>query len=206
MRWLILAVAAAGLSTAAISAAFDPRANQVIDKTRTTTATYSIYNWSRVTPPDGNATEGWAAEFHKGNLHRVETPHVRIIADCAAVMGTYRNVDTGETGTNAQVARVACGIAAAVPIHSTEWVARVNSRFGALDRIRVTDERNIRTYDVAGNGAIVNGSIADSDGTMRLDGVGTALLPTLPEEDIFSTESLQQSVVPEQYKQRPKRR
>jgi hypothetical protein len=187
-------------------AAFDERANQAIARSRTTTATYALYAWNRVSPPDENPREEWSAEFHKGNLHRVETPRTRLVADCAAVMGTYFEVDTGETGTNAQVARVACGISSARPIQSTEWLARVKSRFGSVDRIRVTDDKVIRTYEVADNGALVAGRIADLDGTLRVDNFALDLLATVPDGDIFSKESLQRSVVPEQYKQRPARR
>ena len=205
MRWAELAFVA-GLCGSTASAAFDQRADQAITRSRTTTATYALYAWNRVTPPDENPREEWAAEFHKGNLHRVETPQTRLVADCAAVMGTYLEVETGETGTNAQVARVACGISAARPIRSAEWITRVNSRFGPIDRIRVTDDKVIRTYDVADNGALVSGTISDLDGTLRLDNFALDLLSTLPSEDIFSKESLQRSVVPDQYKQRPARR
>src|SRR6185295_8788282 len=196
----LLVVAVSG---AAISAAFDQRADQAITRSRTTTATYALYIWYRVTKPDQNPTEEWSAEFHKGTLHRVETAHVRVVADCAAVMGTYLDVDSGETTTNAQAARVACGVSAAKPIRSTEWLGRSKSRFGPVDHIRVTDDESIRAYDVADNGALVGGSIADPDGTVRLKLLQVEMLATLPGEDIFSKESLQRSVVPEQYKQRP---
>ncbi len=205
MRWGVLALVA-GLCGSTAWAAFDQRADQAIMRSRTTTATYALYAWNHVTPADENPREEWAAEFHKGTLHRVETPRTRLVADCAAVMGTYFDVETGETGTNAQVARVACGISAARPIRSAEWIARVSSRFGPIDRIRVTDDKVIRTYDVADNGALVSGTISDLDGTLRLDNFALDLVSTLPSEDIFSKESLQRSVVPDQYKQRPARR
>jgi hypothetical protein len=205
MRWGTFGLIALACGSAA-SAAYDERAQQIISKTRTTTATYSLYSWGRITRPDENPTEEWAAEFNRWPMHRVETPRVRLVADCAAVMGTYFEVETGKSGTNAQVARAACGISGMKPIRSAEWTGRGKSRFGHVDRLRVTDDDNIRTYDIADNGAIVAGTIADLDGTMRLDSFALNLLSTLPSEDIFSMESLQRSVVPEQYKQRPSRR
>ena len=205
MRWGVLALAVGGLSCAAV-AAIDQRAQEVIERSRKTTATYSLYMWNKVDRPNEGPGEEWSAEFHKGTLHRVETKDVRVVADCAAVMGTYIDVNTGETSTNAQAARVACGISAATPIRSAEWIARVKSRFGPVDRIRVTDDKNIRTYDVTDDGALVGGMIADLDGTVRLEGIAAGLLSTLPEEDMFSKESLQRSVVPDQYRHRPARR
>jgi hypothetical protein len=208
MRWGVLGIfaAVAGLSTAAIAASFDPRANQAIERSRKTNATYSLYMWNRITKADENPTEEWSAEFHNGTLHRVETLHLRVVADCAAVMGSWLNVDTGETATNAQAARVACGISSAAPLRSDEFVSRGKSRFGPVDRIRVTDDEVIRTYDVADNGALVAATISDLNGTLRLENWAVDLRPTLPSEDIFSKESLQRSVVPDQYKQRPTRR
>ncbi len=71
---------------------------------------------------------------------------------------------------------------------------------GPAKRVMMTDPDNIRTYDVVNNGALIAATIADLDGTMRVDNSAVALLPSVPDGDIFSAESLRASVVPYQYK------
>ena len=58
----------------------DAGAAEVIDLTRTTSTTYSVYTWNRLTLPGAAPFEEWAAEFHDGHFHRVETPRDRIVA------------------------------------------------------------------------------------------------------------------------------
>jgi hypothetical protein len=181
----------------------DGRAEQLIAKSRATSATYSLYNWNVITKPDQPPKEEWAAEFNEGSRHRVETPRARIVADCAALNGTYLDLESGQTFSNSQIAKVACGISSTKPILSAKWLERISSRFGPLDRIKVTDDNVIRTYDIADNGVLVNATISDLDGTLQLKNWAVDLVPSLPENEIFSEASLARSVVPEKYKQRP---
>ena len=65
------------------------------ERTKRTRATYALYSWNWI---KGDGFEGgpqWSAEFHRGTLHRVETPRFRVVADCAAGTGAMIDVDSG---------------------------------------------------------------------------------------------------------------
>jgi hypothetical protein len=184
----------------------DPRAKTVFELTRNTRATYSNYVWNWVRGADGKRQGGgWSAEFHKGALHRVETPEVRVVADCEAGMGTIFFVSGGRSETRAQVANAACGINTNASIRRIEWVDTRDSPFGRVDRLRVVDDWNDRAYAVAESGALVASEIfsnqADSEHCVQNEAI--AILDSLPAEDIFSLKSLRRSVVPDQYRRAP---
>ena len=145
---------------------------------------------------------GWSAEFHRGTLHRVETPAVRIVADCAKMTAILLSLPDGKKSTDPNIAKAACGIATVEPLESTEWLGRHETDLGQVDRIRVTVSDTVRTYDVLDNGALVAATYADEDGTVHLENRTLALLDTAP-EDIFSEASLERSAVPEKFKAAP---
>ena len=117
--------------------------------------------------------------------------------------GAHLKLATGKTSTDEWVAKAACGINANRPILKSKFLGQVGTPFGPAQRIRMTDQDNIRTYDVVKSGALVAQTIADLDGTMRVENVATELLATVPEGDIFSETSLQSSAVADRYKERP---
>lgn len=171
-------------------------------KTRTTTDSYSVFMWNRITADGQEPVEEWSAEFHQGSLHRVETPRDQIIADCSAMTGTHLKVAKGVRSSDAWIAKAACGINANKPISSSEWLGRVDTKFGAVDRVKLVDGDNIRTYDVADSGALVGATIADLDGTLRLTSKAVELLPSVANERVFAPSSLGTSAVPDRYKTR----
>jgi hypothetical protein len=50
----------------------------VVDRTKSTRATYAIYTWIRISRLGQPPHEEWSAEFNSGALHRVETPRDRV--------------------------------------------------------------------------------------------------------------------------------
>ena len=177
-------------------------AAEVIDLTRQTSATYSVYTWNTIPRFGDDPIEEWAAEFHDGRYHRVETPRDRVVADCAAMTGTHRNLATGEVMRSPEIAKSACGVAANATIVSAREEAAGTGRFGAVWRIVVRDPRNERTYEVAANGAIVAATIKLHDGTLLLESRAFALLGDVP-PSIFSEASLRRSAVAAQYRRPP---
>jgi hypothetical protein len=187
------------------AAAIDPRAERVVERTRTTNATYARYAWNWVRDADGSSRQEWSAEFHRGTLHRVETPRLRVVADCAERTGSALDIETRESVEGPQVAAVACGIAARAAVESLEWLGARDSRFGPVDLVRLVDASDERIYAVDSHGALVAFEISPRDAASRvcLQGEAVATAPTLPEDDIFSTASLARSVVPEVYRVAP---
>lgn len=203
---LLLVVGAGSACAEEAGSQVDPRARPVFELTRETRATYSNYDWNWVRGGDGEKQEGgWSAEFHRGVLHRVETPAVRIVADCEAGTGTIFFVSEGRTETRDDVANAACGINTNASIIRIEWVDSRESRFGKVDRIRVVDDREDRSYAVNEAGALVAIEIFSnqSDSNHCVQNEAVAILDSLPEEDIFSPESLKRSVVPDRYRRAP---
>ncbi len=78
MRRLVAAgltvAAASGAAACASEVAIDEPEAALIARTRDTRATYSLISWSRIQRPGDSVVEEWAAEFHAGTRHRVETP------------------------------------------------------------------------------------------------------------------------------------
>ena len=204
----MIAVLAAILFGSSVPAAeplavVDPRA--VVERTRTTESTYALYAWNWVRDPDGSRRREWSAEFHSGTRHRVETPAVRIVADCAAHTGTALDVTSGESIEGPSVAAAACGISAHAPVRSLEWLGRRDSRFGPVDLLRLVDPENERTYAVSAEGILVAAEIFASDPQAAhcVQNEAVAVERTLPEGDFFSVESLARSVVADRYREPP---
>jgi hypothetical protein len=187
------------------SAGIDPRAQAAVERSRITTGTYALYNWQWARDPNGRPWPSWSAEFHHGNLHRVEMPYARVVADCAARTGTLLLVPTGERQTGEAIASSACGVASNAPVISLEWLGQREHRFGRLDMVRLVDPAQVRTYAIDRSGVLVAAEILPRDPSARdcLQNEALAIERTLPEGDIFSEASLDRIVTPERYRTAP---
>jgi hypothetical protein len=200
---------AATLAQAAPPPAADPsieRALPVLERTKTTRATYALYSWAWVEDADGGNRDGWLAEFHRGGLHRVETPDVRVVADCDAQTGTAVDVRSGERSTGRHFALIACGINTARPMREATWLGSGPSRFGPVDRLRIVDDEEERFYAVDRDGILVGAEIHTPGGGWCLQSEPLAVERSLPEGDLFSVVSLDRSFVPEHFRRAPERR
>ncbi len=190
-------------SPAVPSMALTGKVKAVVDRSKTTTATYATYSWNKIVR-DGHPVEEWAAEFHTGDFHRVETPRDRLVADCAAQTGIAREVATGKLFRGPGVARAACGINTNKPFLESEWQGLVQTPFGAADRLRLVDSDDVRTYDISPQGVILASTYAKKTGGSSLDARAVAVLPTLPDPEMFNEASLDRSYVPDRFKVAPK--
>lgn len=181
------------------------RALSVLARTKTTSATYSLYSWNKISPPDRPSSEEWSAEFNDGPLHRVETPENRLIANCLEKSGSWYSVATSKTFSGPRVAGAACGINTDKPIISIRYIGRVSDGAVEADRVEVTDPENIRTYDVTSDGILIRTIYAlnTPERPIVVEVETEALTHTLPQQDMFDAASLSNSVVPDAYKKRP---
>lgn len=209
-RLLRLAAAWAGAAAVATSAGacqaqLPPKVAAVIDRTKTTRASYAVYVWYRITRTGQPPVQEWSAEFNSGRLHRVETPHDRVIADCDAMTGSRLMLVTGKVTTGPEIAATACGIDSNYPVDSAEWLGASDSGLGPADVIRITGGPYIRTYTVNSDGVIVRSSFQSNtpEHPYVLQTVSTELSPTLPDADMFTGDSLSRSFVPDRYKTGP---
>jgi hypothetical protein len=177
----------------------------VIARSKTSKTTYAVYFWNRIQHPGQSATEEWSAEFNLGNLHRVETPRDRIVADCSAQTGTYLSLPSGKLVTGPEVAAVACGINTNRHFLEMRSLGRVKTRFGDADRVRVADSENIRTYDISKEGIILRTLYQQNDSghatALEVETVG--LSHTLPATAMFDQASLARSFVSQQFRRNP---
>jgi hypothetical protein len=205
LRPVLAAIALASWGNVRADASIPDDAERLISKTRTTQAVYSLYLWNRITPPDLAPTEDWSAEFHSKNMHRVETPLHRIIADCKLMTGTWLDVAKGEFTSNETVAKAACGIDANPKVLSARRTGTVVTPFGKAEGIEISDPFQIRTYAISANGALLAATISGNDKTrmLWLDNRATHFETKLPNHDIFSKSSLSRSVVAEKYRKPP---
>lgn len=199
-----LTLTAACVATGGAQAAgqMDPKAVRVVALTKETKATYSVFVWNVITPRGAAPIREWAAEFHSGNLHRVETPRDRIVANCKLMTGTQLTIETGEIQTGPEFARVACGVSQRLPFLELTYLRTEQGRWGKVTRIRVKDEATIRSYAIDPRGIIVAQTISDLAGTRRLTMTARAVRNTVP-KDAFSIGSLQRSLVDSEFKLAP---
>ncbi|HEX4097491.1 MAG TPA: hypothetical protein VHX64_12230, partial [Caulobacteraceae bacterium] len=120
----------------ACHAQLPPDVAAVVDRTKSTRATYAIYTWIRISRPGQPPHEEWSAEFNSGALHRVETPRDRVVANCEARTGSALSLVTGKVRTGPEVAEAACGIDTNFQVDAADWLGRQPSPLGPLDAIR----------------------------------------------------------------------
>lgn len=185
-----------------VQAVRDKAALAVLERTKTVRTQYALYAWNWIYRPDGSVAEEWSAEFNSGNLHRVETPSHRLIADCAEQTGTAFVVATGETISGPQVAAAACGINTNAEILRAEFVGRVSTRFGDGDRVRIEDADNMREYDVSADGVLLGTTYSEAHGEKRvlLRVTPTVLEREIPDPSMFDSQSLSRSFVGEEHR------
>jgi hypothetical protein len=208
MPWKLRAAAIVGLALAVESVAacdqqkdvLTGKVKEIVDRTKTTRKTYALY--SAIKAPPDNGGDGWTAEFHSGDLHRVETPTVRVIANCKAQTGVAMLIETGAIHTDPKLALTACGIDTRPKLISAEYWGKIQTPLGLIDRVRLVDADRIRTYDINDDGVILHEVIVKNSPDRRplVEANAIAVEGELPEQDIFSQASLNRSVVPEKYK------
>lgn len=176
---------------------------EMIKRTRQMQGTYSVYMWNEVTPKGKVPFAEWSAEFHSGNLHRVENPNIRIIADCKAMSGTFIDLQTQKRIEGPQVAKMACGINANPKILSARKIGAKRTAFGKVTVIELTDASERRTYDVTGDGILLGSTIGElgKGGHVWVVNKATHMSRDIPASDIFSIESLEHSFVAQQFRQ-----
>lgn len=182
------------------------RALEVLHRTKTFEGTYSLYIWNRITLAGKEPVEEWSAEFHSGNLHRVETPRDRWIADCRAGTGIAFTIASGVVFEGPEVAAAACGINTNFKFIDMNWLGRVQTELGPAERIRVIDRNDIRQYDVSDDGVLLAATYAENRPGERvlITAKGFKRSSGLPNVDMFDRDSLNVSFVSEEYRTLPK--
>jgi hypothetical protein len=184
------------------------KALAILARTKTATGTYALYLWNRLTPPDGPPREEWSAEFNAGDLHRVETPRDRLVANCRTGEGHAYSVETGQSFEGPWIARTACGVDTNAPFASAAWEGEMATPFGQADRVRIVTAELVRRYDVSRDGILLGTVYSDNsaDRMVRLINWPIAVERTLPASGIFDRPSLARSYVPDRYKRAPSQR
>jgi hypothetical protein len=174
-------------------------ARAVIERTKKTRSTYSVYIRNHVTMPGDRVIKEWSAEFHLGDKHRVETPRDRVVADCLKRIGYHLSLTTGETTEGPRVVASACGIDTIPRLASIELLPNVRTKFGTAQRVRVVDDMHVRQYDVLANGALARTSYTENrwQGVELVVAEALRLEPDLPDKDMFSKASLNKSFLPQ---------
>jgi hypothetical protein len=184
--------------------AIDKRAAEVFLRTRRVSTTYAVYQWNEVADNLHTGRSEWAAEFHSGKMHRVETPSVRVVADCSTLAGFMYDVAKKQVIADPSAGAYACGINLGAIPRVLEFVRQVRSVYGPLDVIHVIDDRDDRFYGVSAAGVIITTDYTSlKDDGHCLQGTTIALSDKLPQGDLFSEASLNETAVPEKYRTEP---
>lgn len=195
---MLLAVFLAPATAADPPPALDPRAIAVIERTATTRQTYAVYTRIVLHLPSDKRTFV-TAEFHEGDKHRVDTPDMRMVADCKGGAGFRWLATTGEVRAEANAAASACGIDRTARLIWARYLGQATGSFGKVDRIELVDASNRRTYEVTAAGVILGQTIAPAaaGAPPLLELTTIALEKTLPPGDIFAPERLSASAIPQ---------
>ena len=197
----------AGAASAEQSSPVDGKAEEVIARSRNSTATYTIYWRVSYSNAGGKPDYAWSATFRKGSLVRLEDVQSRVVADCAAGTGTL--FDLGVSHDNyrvgKKVAQASCGIDSDRRVRSARWLGEKDGKFGRVDEVEIVDEDGTFIYQVGAEGELL-GINFRSRGFKEI----TAAEPmkferTVPSGDIFSRLSLANSKVPKQAQSRAAR-
>jgi hypothetical protein len=182
----------------------NPEALALIRLTKSPTISYMNYIWNEGNKSSGKISE-WSAEFHHDVSHRVETPGIRVIADCRSGAGAYMSLTDNILRRGDNVAAGACGIDTSQRILAASITASLDTKFGPAKRIVVRDYRNTRTYDISSEGIILRAVYVDN-ATSRslLESYSVAVVKGPVEEDMFGETSLARSFVPSSYQIKPK--
>ena len=186
--------------------AADDDARAVLDRTKTTTATFASYDWMTGRDEKGLGSGMWVAEFHSGDWYRGESAVVRVIVNCRTHEGYSFNVASGELRRDDTLYAGDCGIATGGSIESVERLPTIaKSAFGTLDVIKVTDASRVRYYQVDKRGVIIRSNWTARDGSAYpcVQAEPIARLTTLPAGEIFTKASLATSVVAAQFRRPP---
>lgn len=174
------------------------RAKAILDTTKTTRSTYSIYIWNTVTNPEKIPFKEASAEYHSGDLHRVETPRDRIIANCREKTGAYLAVTSGKLIEGPSVAAAACGINTNFPILAMASLGEVKTKFGKAQRISVTDAQTVREYDVSPEGILLKSIYRENrvGGAILIVSEVVRLERQVPDQAMFVQTSLSRRYLP----------
>lgn len=192
---------------AAPPGSIDPKAEEVISRSRTTTATYTIYWRVRYAEGAGKPDYAWGATFRKGSLVRVEDVQSRAVVDCAAVKGTQFNLGVGRDNyqIGKKVAQKYCGIDADRKMRAARWLGQKPGKVGLVDEVEIIDEDGTFTYQVAAGGELV-GVTSKSRGTnFMVVAEPMSMEYGVPAGDLFSRMSLARSQVPKTVQSRASR-
>jgi hypothetical protein len=199
----IRAIAAALLvattaSTAASGGSLDPKADEVIARSRAATSTYAIYWRVRTTSGVKDVDHAWGATFRQGSLVRVEDARSRAIADCATMKAAQFSISIGrsEYSNGPKIAKRYCGIDADRKVRSARWLGQKQGQFGLIDEVEVIDEDGTFTYQVASGGELVGITASYRGSGYEIVAEPMSIERNIPAGDLFSRSSLTQSRVP----------
>ncbi|MCY7281818.1 MAG: hypothetical protein LH610_13185 [Sphingomonas bacterium] len=119
------------------------------------------------------------------------------------MVGSALFIGSGKIVRGEEVARAACGINTATPILASKVLGKVVTTFGPARRVALRDAHNLRLYDIAPDGILLTAAYATLDDKSELLGVPVAVQRSLPEEDIFTVESLTKIVTPAAFQRAP---
>ena len=177
--------------------ALDPKAQEVVLRTRSSNTTYTIY-WRSYGADGGAKTDyAWGATFRQGPLLRYESRDKRVVADCAARTATryYESIGRNEYSSGPKIAKAYCGIDSELGIVSSRYLGQTESKFGMLDKITVADRDGTHIYLVTSGGEIVGVSSNYQGSKYTIIAEPMSFDRSLPAGDLFSRKSLTSSKV-----------
>ena len=183
----------------------DPKAQDVIDRTRTTTRPHVVYYRAHSSAGYGKQKYWLSAVFHQGAQFRTESPWIRITADCAKGTAVQLEIVAKQPGggkytADPKYAKQACGISADREILSARWIGKKLGRFGPFDQIEIIEKKGSYIYSVGRGGEILGVTMTPTGDPNPIVTEAVAFEYELPDGELFSIKSLERSAIPSEIK------
>ena len=193
-----LALAALLVVTGSVPPGLPAPVQEVVDRSHTTRANYSVVLRVRVLR-DGVANIEDNAEYQLGRMHRVEVPATRVLANCDTGQNILYDVASAKLRLDPGTGGTACGIAVNIDrLIGGRMLAPIKGSFGTADVIELVGERLVRRYAVTHDGIIVSNDwmLRDPPNTVLIKTLSSRLVRGKPDPRLFKTASLARPALP----------
>jgi hypothetical protein len=168
----------------------------VIERSRNPTTDYTAFHVDRVVG-DNESSSSTSAEYHRGRLHRIETPGLRMLVNCETGATITYEIRAGRFGRPSRLSGL-CGIPDVEPVISSRPLPAETGGFGRVDVVELTGPDFIRRYAVTRDGILTSSTFTQrrADVRPRVEIVRARIRRGSPDPAMFEEASLARAFAP----------
>lgn len=173
-----------------------PEVRAVIDRSRNPTTDYTSFHVDRVVG-DNESSTSTTAEYHRGRLHRIESPALRMLMNCETGATVTYEVRAERFGRPSRLSGL-CGIPDVEPVISSRVLPAETGRFGRVDVVELTGRDFVRRYAVTQDGILTSSNFTQRRAAVRprVEIVRARIRRGPPDPAMFNEASLTRAFAP----------